>query len=103
MAKRRTLREIRRDRRVQELEREGIIDNIGMLLEWQPVIGMVLRLQETDDLMERLEIGRDIVAFAIKTALHEDPYEMRSFLLFHLALDTVKKDERWQKVLKDFL
>lgn len=81
----------------------GWIDDIKTASHWLPILKLVKKLEDSSGIVEQTKAAQEIVAFAIKTALHKDPYKARAFLLFALACETIETDPRWQKVVEGML
>lgn len=82
---------------------EGIIDDIGTLIEWRPVLALVRDVQNATDIPAKADAVRALVAFVIKTGFKRDPYQMRAFLIFTKACQTVRADPSWRQIVADLL
>lgn len=81
----------------------GLIDDVKTAAHWLPILKLVKKLEDAKDIVEQTKAAQEIVAFAIRTALHKDPYKARAFLLFALACETIETDPRWRKVVEGML
>lgn len=86
-----------------EQDREGIIDDIGTLVEWRPVLALVRDVQAAKDLPAQADAVRALVAFVLKTGFGKNPYDTRWFLIFTQACVTVRNDPTWRKIVADLL
>ena len=86
-----------------EEDREGIIDDIGTLVEWRPILGLVRDVQKASTIPDKADAMKNLLAFVLKTGFQKDPYHMRAFLLVVLACQTLRQDKQWQRVVADLL
>ena len=81
----------------------SLLDDVKTAWHWVPILKLVRKLEDARGVVEQTKAAKEIVSFAIETALHKDPYKARAFLLFALACETIETDPRWQKVVEELL
>lgn len=79
---------------------EGIWNDIKTAQKWRPILPMLDALENAVGTVERLEAIQEILAFCIKTGLHEDPYTKRSFLIFGKFVELIEDDPEWRTIFE---
>ena len=78
----------------------GIIDDVHEALRWKPLMPLLKRAREATGTVEKLKATRDAAAFILRQLTGADPYTLRGFALFAMAVEYAESDPRVRAVIE---